>query len=84
MRSPILARSATGESRVGRRSAGSGIGGSAFDFVLTSGAAKDALQKALDNQHEVKVHYHKDKWLLSFCLPKDAYLVDSVEGVGKK
>ena len=65
-------------------SAGSGVGGSAFDFVLTSGAAKDALQQALDTQQEVKVHYHRDKWLLSFCLPKDAYLVDSVEGVAKK
>ena len=54
------------------------------DFVLTSAAAKDALQQALDTQQEVKVHYHKDRWLLSFCLPSGVYLVDSVEGVAKK
>ena len=58
---------------------GTGANGSSFDFVITDKDAATVFSNALNTDKQVKIHYHKDKFLVSFCLDSDQYLVDKVE-----
>jgi len=50
-----------------------------FDFYVTNSDAKKVIEQAMGTRQEVKIHYHKDKFLVSFCLDKSRYLVDNAE-----
>lgn len=58
---------------------GTGAQGMGFDFNFTSDEAAENFNKALNSGRAVKIFYHKDYFLISFCLHKDNYLVDKVE-----
>ena len=67
----------------GGLSNGDGAMGATFDFYITNSDATQVIKTAMDTHQEVKIHYHKDKFLISFCLDKSRYLVDAAEIVKK-
>ena len=67
----------------GGLSNGDGGIGTTFDFYVTNSGASKILMTAMDTHQEVKIHYHRDKFLISFCLDRSRYIVDSVEVVKK-
>lgn len=58
---------------------GDGAMAGSFDFYVTDSNAKQVIEEAMNTRQEVKIHYHKDKFLISFCLDKSRYLVDDAQ-----
>jgi len=58
---------------------GDGAMAGSFDFYVTNSSAREVIEEAMNTRQEVKIHYHKDKFLISFCLDKSKYLVDDAE-----
>ena len=62
---------------------GSGGFGKSFEFTVENPKVLVQMQKAMDAQQEVKIHYHKEAvtWLRS---ESGDYFVDSVQVIGKQ
>lgn len=57
---------------------GSGSFGRPFDFTVEDSSLIPIVQRAMENNNEVKIHYHRE-WITMWRCESDNYFLDSIE-----